>query len=321
VVGAVVDGRAESCPRPSLALTTTGEVPSRGVRGVETGVDHLVARLASRRRGVVSRAELLRAGVSARQIERRLAMGRLHRLHRGVYAVGHQALHPQAPLVAALLACGPDPVLGHRTAAELWALLPPAGGPVLVIRAASSPTRRAGIVLHGGGLDAAERTTHQGLPATSPVRTLRDLAASEPRSLERATNEALARRLVRPGELEPVARRRGAAAIRAMLDDGPGFTRSEAERVAVRLVVRAGWRRPETNARIGPWEVDLLWRDERLVVEIDGYAAHTGRSAFERDRRKDAALQALGYTVLRLTYRQLIREPEWVVATLARLLG
>jgi very-short-patch-repair endonuclease len=100
----------------------------------------------------------------------------------------------------------------------------------------------------------------------------------------------------------------------------PRLTRSEAERRLVKLVRAARLPLPVTNTRLAGWEVDAFWPRHRVVVEVDGYAYHGNRAAFERDRRKDAALVAAGYRVVRITWRQLADEPHAVVALLARLL-
>lgn len=304
---------------PELRPPRAGKPPTRLPRLSEREVDRLLARLAKRRYGVVLRRELIAAGVSRHSIDHRIASGALHVLHRGIYAVGHLALHPHAPLAAALLAAGSGSVLSHRTAAEHREMLLPVPGPLHVTRS-SHRARRPGLLLHCAVLEPADVRVVKGLQVTSPIRTLQDLAATEPASVERAVNEALANRLIRPGELEPVAGRRGARALRAALGDRPGFTRSEAERMLLRLVTRAGLPRPRANVGVEGWEADLFWPEQRLVVEMDGYAAHSGRRAFERDRRKDVELQARGYRVVRLTYRQITEHPERTVAQLTTLL-
>ena len=118
-----------------------------------------------------------------------------------------------------------------------------------------------------------------------------------------------------------ISGQRGARALWAVLGAGLGLTRSEAERRFVELVDRARLPRPETNVRIGSYEVDALWRAERIVVEVDGYASHSSRTAFEHDRRKDATLQAQGFRVVRVTWRQLVDEPVAVAARLASTLA
>lgn len=155
---------------------------------------------------------------------------------------------------------------------------------------------------------------------TRLARTLADIApVVGAASLARAVNEAYVGRLVTPAELERVAHRRGARPLREVLaaQSERSLTRSEAERKLLRLVAGAGLPRPSTNVRIADFEVDVLWRDQRLIVEVDGFAFHGTRAAFERDRARDARLQALGFRVVRVTWRQLVHERERVAATLA----
>ena len=187
--------------------------------------------------------------------------------------------------------------------------------------------KRAGLKVHRvADLHPADRAMREQIPVTSPARTLLDLAGHLPeRDLNRAADEARVHRLVSDRSLTEQFRRypnhRGTAALRKAIQTEPALTRSEAERRLLELVRKAGLPDPELNARVGPWEVDLLWRAERLIVEVDGYAFHSSRSAFERDRRRDADLGADGYRVLRLTWRRITQHPEAVVATLAAALA
>lgn len=286
---------------------------SSAPRGLRFDAKH-IARLT--RKGIVTRDALLDAGFTRFVIDGALRRGQLVRLHAGVYAVGHLALVPEARELAAVLASGPGAVASHRDATVLWDLLPRGGGPVHVTR--TTPHRRSqpGIFLHH--VCDHDRATRHGVPVTGAVRALVDLAASAPDELGRALNEALVARLLRPEELLTAAvGRPGAAALRAALAAGPTPTRSEAERELLRLVARAGLPRPGTNHRVCGYEVDALWADQHLVVEIDGYAAHGTRRAFERDRARDAELLVHGYRVIRITWRQLTTEPERIAAQLA----
>jgi very-short-patch-repair endonuclease len=256
--------------------------------------------------------------VTRDELRRRLGSGHLHRVHRGVYAAGHANLTPLARSQAALLAVGPHAALSHRTAAVAWQLLPEGNGPIHVTH---NPPHRRGpeaIDLHRSSLPTTDVRLCQGLPTTSPARTLVDLAATHPDELARALNEALVRRLVRPAEIRP--RGRGAAVLRALLASGPAPTRSEAERRLLGLLGRAGLPRPRTNVRLHGYEVDALWPQQRLIVEVDGFAAHGTKRAFERDRVRDTELQLSGYRVLRLTWQQLTAEPERVLRALCRAL-
>lgn len=285
-------------------------------------MDRVLARQAAAQRGLVTRSGLLDAGLTSREIERRLEVGRLYRVHPGVYAVGHPRLAPLAGELAAVLACGTGTVLSHRTAAGLWGLIRRTAGPVHVTRAGSHRVGPRGVVVHQTRRGPPS-AVHLGLPVTTPVRTLLDLAATEStHTLERAVNEAGARRLAIPAEVRAALQpgRRGTAVLRALLDGGPPLTRSEAERRLLALVRRAGLPRPLTNVRVGPFEVDAFWPAGGLVVEVDGYAFHSSRAAFERDRLRDAALQAAGHRVMRVTWRQITEQPEAVAIRLAALL-
>jgi very-short-patch-repair endonuclease len=274
--------------------------------------------LAQRRHGVVTTAELMAAGIGPRGIARRVADGRLRRLHRGVFLVG-PLIGPRTHEMAAVLACGPGAVLSHRSAAALWRIRPAWHGPIDVTVAGTQPRSRRGIRIHRSrALEAAHR---EGVPVTAPARTLLDIAAlvSE-RDLARAVEEAQVLRLTTPNALmAQVGRgRSGSTALKAVLKRGhePSLTRSEAEALLLELIREAGLPAPETNARLLGYEVDFLWRDAKVVVEVDGFAFHSTREAFERDRRRDARLLAAGYRVVRFTYRQIVAEPAFIVNTL-----
>jgi very-short-patch-repair endonuclease len=267
--------------------------------------DRAIADLARRQRGVVTTAQLAAAGIGRRGVAHRVANGRLTRMLRGVYRVGPVAA-PYSAEMAALLAT--DGALSFHSSATVWGVRPPYDGPVhiTVVRAARS---REGVKVHRStSLDAV---VHNGLTLTTPARTLHDLAPLLSRGdLERAAEEAVIRGLVTAKEVPR----------RCAVFSEPGLTRSEAERRLQRLIRAAKLPQPVTNVKVAGWEVDVFWPAARLVVEVDGYAYHGNRAAFERDRRKDATLTAAGYTVMRVTWRQLKEEPLAVVALIARLL-
>lgn len=292
-----------------------------------------VATLATRQYGVASRAQLLGLGATRRGIEHRLERRQLHRVHRGVYAVGHRALAEEAWLMAAVLLAGPGAALGHRTAAAHWGLLAWAGRVVEVI-AARRCRACSRVRVHQSALPIDEVTVVRGVRVTTVPRTLLDLAAVlNRRQLERAITEAEVRRLYDPLSLPDLLarhpRRRGAAMIRAILGAGrigEGITRSELEERFRALLDRAGIERPRVNAAldlagVGWIEVDCMWAAERLIVELDGRGAHDTSRAFERDRRRDRALQAAGWRVVRITWRELHEAPDAVLADLERLLA
>lgn len=288
-----------------------------------------IAQLAGRQRGVVARRQLLALGLESDAIKRRLRAGRLHSVHRGVYLVGHEAAPAGALEMAAVLACGAGAVVSHRSAARLWKLLPyPAastpGEVTLVERDAGV---RSGIRPHRvRTLPRRDVRTVNGIPTTAPARTLLDLAAVvSPDELDRAFAEAQVRRLVNTraltDQIERNPGRRGLRGLRGLVEAGPAPTRSRAERLFLRLIRDAELPSPQVNSKLGPDEVDFLWAEHRLVVEIDGFGSHGNRRAFERDRVRDAKLAAAGYTVMRVTWRQLVARPEAVAARLAAALA
>jgi very-short-patch-repair endonuclease len=294
--------------------------------------DAIIAELAARQHGVVARWQLLRAGITVATIEFRVRRGRLCPIHRGVYRVGPVSAL-RAREMAAVLACGEAAYLSHESAAVAWRLIDgplAAGGTVVHVTA--PPSRSvpgAGIRLYRSGcLSADERTVLDGIPISAPARTLLDLAGSaDPADVEHALLEALRRRLVdRAGFaafLERHLRRPGSGLLRKLLAHGenPQLTRSEAERVFRELIRKSRMRPPRLNVRVEGYEVDAFWSDERVVVEVDGFASHSSSAAFERDRRRDSDFAAAGVTAMRVTWRHLTREPFAVVARLAAALA
>lgn len=292
-------------------------------------LERAVAELGRRQYGVVTRSQLVRLGVSARVVDHAVATGRLQPIHRGVYGTG-PALPPRAIEMAAVLACGDGAVLSHRSAAGLWEILPAPTPPdpieVTVLR---SPRRKPGIrVYRVLSLPPDEATHVEGIPVTSPARTLLDVAGvANLRDLERAVARAERSGLVTRRRiaalLERYPRRSGSVALRALIEGpaSPALTRSEAEERFLEIVRRGQLRTPETNVVVEGFEVDFLWRSERFVVEVDGFAYHAAPSAFERDRRRDAVLGTHGYRVLRVTWSQLESEPEAVLVRVAQMLA
>ncbi len=209
--------------------------------------------------------------------------------------------------MAAVLALGDGAAVSHQSAAAVWGMLKPHSGLVHVTVPGDGGRRpRSGIRIHRShSLIAGLTTRRDGVPLTKPKRTLRDLHRASPRPVfRRAVRKALDLRLIDSSDLR-----------------AEDLTRSPLERRFLALCRRHRLPQPEVNARIGPYEVDFLWRDRALVVETDGFRHHADRSAFERDRARDAELQGIGFRVLRFTHRQLIRHRSAVVAALRSLLG
>jgi very-short-patch-repair endonuclease len=245
-------------------------------------------------------------------------------MHRGVYVVGHRAFAELAPEAAALLACGRDAVISHTSAARLWKMAPQDDDDEVHVTLVGR-TRRSqrGLRVHWTSrLDPVDVRQFHGLRVTAPGRTVLDLAAFGWQCAEDAFVEAHARRLVSRGDLEAVMRRAGSrpgiTTLRQLIDaHRSGFTRSQAERELLKLIRAARLPEPQVNARVLGYMVDLCWPDQRLVVEVDGFAFHGHRLAFERDRSRDARLIAAGYRVLRVTWLQLVNQPLAVIANIA----
>lgn len=289
--------------------------------------DPAVADLARRQHGVVARRQLRKLGLGPRAIEHRLQIGRLHRLHRGVYAVGHTRIGPFGRQLAAVLACGPGALLSHAGAAWLWDLIPsvPRLPDVLV---ESRIPHRPGIRLHHTReIAVADRALRNGIPVTSIARTLRDNAASlsAPR-LARVIEQAERLELFNLVEVDELLSRsrgkRGVKALRVALATyrDPPFTRSELERRFLDLARRARLPTPSLNAVVAGYEVDVWWPTARLAVELDTFEFHGTRAAFERDRRRDEDLKLAGIEVLRITGQRIDRDPDLVAGRIRALL-
>jgi very-short-patch-repair endonuclease len=293
-------------------------------------LERALARLASLQHGVVARRQLLALGFSRGAIAARIRAGRLIPVHAGVYLVGHRAWPPLAVEMAAVLACGPGALVSHRSAAALWRLIdPPRGNRVTVtVPRAWAPARPSIRIHRVASLIPRECRLFHRVPITSPARTLLDLAALvELPELESLVADAERRNLVRAGELvdqlERNPGRRGAATLRRLLEriERPALTRSEAERRMLVMLRTGSLPTPQTNVWIAGYQVDFVWAGARVIVEIDGFAFHADRAAFERDRRRDAELQAHGYRVVRITWRQLVDDPRGVLDRIARTLA
>ena len=264
-------------------------------------------------------------GAQRGAIEHRVKRGLLHALHRGVYLCGRPADDLRARAMAAVIACGERAVVSHTAAATLWEIRPEVEGPITVT-IVGDRARHAGIRAHQThSLDPSDRKVLRGIPVTSAARTLLDNAFDlAPRRLGEALEQAQIKRLVTKREIDATLRRAprrpGRAALRALVADS-AFTRSAAERMLVTLLRAADLPRPAFNAEAEGYEVDALWRVERVVLEFDSYEFHATRAAFERDRRRDASLTRAGYLVLRTTWQELTERPHALVARIAEALA
>jgi very-short-patch-repair endonuclease len=283
---------------------------------------------AGRQHGVVARRQLLGAGLSRADVDGLVGAGFLQGVHRGVYRAGPLA-GTYAREMAAVLACGPGAVVGGLSTSELWRPLPwPAPNDVEIITPQRSRGARPGIRVHRvRSLHSADVTIAHGVPVTTPARTLLDLAsrisASElERGFARAERAGIVTRNDLLAILRKYPRRPGTPALAALLaaTETLAFTRSEAEDRFLTLVREAELPAPRVNHRVRGFEVDFLWADARLIVEIDGFAFHASAAAFEYDRRRDAILTAAGYRVVRITWNELTRKPMPIASRVAQAL-
>jgi hypothetical protein len=289
--------------------------------------------LLARQYGVASMPQLQDLGLSGSAVRHRVAIGRLHRIHQGVYGLTQSSLLTrEGRWLAAILACGPGAVLSHRSAAALLQLRPTGSADVDVTAPSRRGRSRAGINAHTGSLHPTDVTTVGAIPCTNIARTAVDLAeVLDRRGVERFLEQAEVQHrfdlVALRAQLDRHPTRRGAPVVAGILAElaEPRLTRSELEERFLALVRQAGLPVPEVNPRIAladgsVIEVDFLFRSARLIVETDGRATHATRRAFEQDRRRDQLLRLSGWTVIRFTYNQVVNRPDEVVATLARLL-
>ncbi|HET7589239.1 MAG TPA: type IV toxin-antitoxin system AbiEi family antitoxin domain-containing protein [Solirubrobacterales bacterium] len=290
--------------------------------------------VATRQHGVVSMGQLLGLGHSAAAVLEWAKVGRLHRVHRGVYAVGHRRLSWYSHCWAAVLAAEPDEgapwraVASHYTAAYLWGLLRWRPDAMHV----TAPTRRRAerrFVVHFSSILAEEdRTVREGIPVTAVPRVLLDLSIrSRPDRIEGYLERAEERDLLDVRAVEDVLARAGGhrgrgplARALAIYRPDPSFTRSKFEARFRRLVEAAGLPAPSMNFNVAGFELDAHWPDLRFAVELDLFETHGSRAAFERDRRRQEELKLHGIEMIRITAPRLKREPQAVIRNLATLL-
>lgn len=285
---------------------------------------------------MITRSQLLDLGLSRHAIQHRIAVGRLHRLWRGVYAVGRAEVGQRGRWMAAVLSCGDDALLSHRSAAALWGVLRPFHGvDIEVVVPYGQPHRRPGIAVHRRtGLTAAgqasalggpgfdQRRVVDSIPVTDIVTTLVDLATCVADALlVRALNQADRLDLIDAHDLrsaiEALPSRPGAGRLKALLDrQGSGFADTLLELRFLRLARAAGLSAPELQANLSGFRVDFHWPDLGLVVETDGPRDHRTPAQQSRDRLRDQTHAAAGLTALRFTEAQVRHEPDRVRATL-----
>jgi len=282
--------------------------------------------LAGRQHGVVARRQLLALGFNSREIEHRVARGRLHLITRGVYAVGWPKLAPKRRWMAAVLACGEGALLSHRSAAALWEIGPERRNGVDISVMRRAELRRRGLWIRGRPSLTAERgTKHDGIPVTTPTQTLIDLSIELPAmSVERAVNEADKRDLIDPetlrAELDQYIGEPGVKALRALLDKRTfRLSDSDLEILFRPIAVAAGLPPPLTKQTVNGFEVDFFFPDLGLVVETDGLRYHRTPSTQARDARRDRAHTLAGMTPLRFTHDEIKYESPKVETELTRI--
>ncbi len=275
--------------------------------------------MAKRQHGVVARRDLLALGFSPKAIKHRMRTGRLHAVARGVYAVGRPELSREGRWMAAVLACGDEAFLSHRSAAALYGIGEERGGIVELSVRRRGEHHRDGIKVHTRpSLPSHDVGTFARIPVTSPARTLIDCAAIVgPRTLERAVNEADKRDLVNPEALrralERYAGEPGVKALRRLLDrDTFLLSDTELELLFRPIAAVAGLPQPLTKTWVNGFEVDFYWPDLRLVVETDGWRYHRTPSAQSRDALRDQTHTASGLTTLRFSHWQVKYDPGHV---------
>ncbi len=289
-----------------------------------------LAVLAGRQYGVVGRWQLVELGFREETIKSALALGRLHPLHRGAYAVGHRVLAKRGRWLAAVLAMGPDAILSHASAAALWGLAPE-DRKVHVTASGGRQDRpgRKGIQVHRCKIDPAEVTMRDGIPVTTVARTLFDLAErSRPYELRSAWDEASRLHLLRVPEVAAVYERgrgrRARTQIRPFLIAEQRYVEDTASPLEDRFaafVVAHRLPPPQTNVLVDGDEVDALWPEARLIVELDSWEFHAHRAAFEKDRDRDTDHLVAEYRTIRVTHRRLSEYPERLAAQIRVLLS
>lgn len=261
-------------------------------------IDHELARLARRQHGYVTRKQLMALGLTNARIGRWLASGRLIRVYNGVYALGHVRNDALGRAMAAVLACGPDAVLSHRSAAALWGFRKWTAGPIHV----TAPTchRRRGMKVHRCALTPREVTRHWGIRVTTPARTLLDIAGDlAEKQLIRAINDALISGYLRAAHLAGSRLERYVGEI----------SRSPLEDDFRPWLKRYHLPEPEYNVKVNGREVDVYYPRQRLIVELDGWAVHSTKAAFEDDRERDVSMLVVGIATVRITRDRFKRAP------------
>jgi hypothetical protein len=298
------------------------------------GRDGGIARICHEQQGLITLEQLEAHGLSVQAVHERLLVGRLHRIHQRVYALTPGVMTQRGQCMAAVLACGPDAVLSHRSAAYLWGIIDEWSDPIDV----TAPNRRGrspvGVAAHrDGSLQPIDKATLHGVPCTSLARTLLDYAGVEPEwRVRKAVAQAEVLGVLDLTQMKSVLkrgrRRRGVARLRLILETlhpQTHRTRSELERLFLAMCVKGGLPHPEVNVWLeapggNPLQADFLWRSHRLIVEADSHKFHDTTSAFEQERKRIQRFELAGWRVSPCTWAQVEREPQRLVTTIRGLL-
>jgi very-short-patch-repair endonuclease len=288
-------------------------------------VAEAIERIASRQHGLVTRHQLLSAGLTRRMIGRRVGQGSLLRIHRGVYRVGHRAPSIEARYMAAVLACGERALLACRAAAFLYGLV--RGGPPPPEVIAATDRRIPGVLTRRcRDFDSVDPAHWRGIPITTVPRTLVDLAATLPLpALARACHEAGVLYDTNPRQVETVLGRRptspGASKLRQVLHGDVDVTLSKLESSFLALLRASSLPLPQMNRAVDGRRVDCHWPEHRLTVELDGYRYHRSRHAWEQDRRREREARSRGDEFRRFTWADIGEDSSYMLTELGRLLA
>jgi predicted transcriptional regulator of viral defense system len=298
------------------------------------GIEREIGRLAECQNGVVALWQLEALGFTGKTIVKRKATGRLHRIHQTVYSLTPGVMTERGKFMAAVLACGPDAVLSHRSAAYLWGLVDELEEPIDV----TAPNRRGrspdGVAAHrDGSLQPIDKTTLYGIPCTTVARTILDYCGVEPDwEVRKVVAQAEVLRILDRPKLRALLkrsrRRRGVARLRLILDTihpQTKRTRSELERLFLEMCSKRGVPNPEVNVWLPApdgrrYQADFLWRDSRLIVEADSRRFHDTDSAFVDDRKRQQQLELAGWRVSRCTWEEVEKEPRRLAETVRALI-
>jgi hypothetical protein len=292
--------------------------------------DRAIASLAARQHGVVAHRQLREIGLGPGAIKYRVRSGRLHGLHRGVYAVAHPAVTMHGDWMAAVLAAGPGALLSHRSAGQLWGIVGGRRRPIAVLVARTSAGKREGLTVHRTrSLHTEDRAVRDRIPVTSVARTLLELGCEldrveHARVWEEATRLGLLDAHAVARVLERAPGRRPTGQLQALLDEDLWVPDDARAGLEVRFAAFCRSRHlplPVFNSLVGGYLVDALWAERKLIAELDSRTHHGTWQARERDSERDIRLQETGYRVIRVTWRRLHRDPDTLEASIRRLLA